>query len=343
LLPPGGAADVRALRRDGSTITLVKDAPEPTPRPGEALVRPLRFAVSSMDVEIARGLAAYEGVLGQEFVGVVERIEPAGGGADERAASLKGARVVGSPWCACGECHDCRRGLSGHCKHATMLGVRGRDGCFADAFVIPARNLVAVPEQVDDDRAVFAWLLAGAIHTAQQVRIEGKPYITVLGDGRLGLLTAQIMARLNASVRVVGLHEDKLARCEKWRLKHRLVRDVGERADQDIVVDCTGTRDGFELAMRYVRPKGVILMNSRLSHLNAAGAPERPLDLRPIVEHEITVSGSRGGSVAEALGFLRSDVVDVVSLITKRMRLDDGPEAVRAAEQPEQICVLVDP
>ena len=334
---------MRALVRRGDTVSLVTDAPEPTPAPGEALVRPLRMCVSSRDAEVARSLTEFTGVMGHEFVGVVERIEPSDALSAERVKALKGSRVVGSPWIACGECAYCRRGLSSHCPDAEGLGLRGRDGCFAERFVVPARGLVAVPDSVDDDRAVFAWLLAGAIHTAQQVRVEGKPYITVLGDGRLGLLTAQVMARLNASVRVVGTHEDKLARCEKWGVKHRLVRDVGERADQDVVVDCTGTRDGFELALRYVRPRGVILMNSRLSHLTARGAPERPLDLRPIVEHEITVSGSRGGSVAEAIGFLRSDVVDVVSLITRRMRLDDGPAIVRALDEPGAIGVLVEP
>lgn len=333
---------MRALRFDGRALTLNARAPEPTPHPGEALVRPTRLSVSSFDVETVRGVTGFTGVIGHEFVGVVERVEPGGGVATDRVAALEGKRVVGSPWAACGACDVCLRGLSAHCREAKGLGMRGRDGCFADLFTLPARNLSVVPEGVDDDRAVFSWLVATAIHTSQQVRVQVKPFITVLGDGRLGLLTAQVMSRMNASVRVVGQHESKLARCEKWRVKHRLASDVGRRADQDIVVDCTGTRDGFELALQLVRPKGTILMNSRLSDLRADGGAERPLDLRPIVEHEITITGSRGGSVAEALGFLRSAEVDVVGLITKRTKLDEGVGAVRAAAEPEQIGVLME-
>jgi len=168
--------------------------------------------------------------------------------------------------------------------------------------------------------------------------IEGKPYITVLGDGPLGLLMVQVMAKLNASVRLVGRYSEKLAVCEKWGIKHRHVDDVGRRADQDIVVDCTGSPAGLELAMQLVRPRGVVVLKT-LVERDARAA--HGVDLTPLVLKEIELIGSFTGPLKEALTLIERDEVDVVSLISRRMRLDDGAELLSAAGQPGVIKVLV--
>src|SRR5699024_7056688 len=111
--------------------------------------------------------------------------------ADAKGKKWVGKRVVGAIDCVCGKCDMCKAGLKEHCRKRTVLGLQGRDGCFAEAFCLPAMNLLEVPENVDDDRAVFAWPLAAACQILRQLTIEGRPYITVLGDGRLGLLCAQ--------------------------------------------------------------------------------------------------------------------------------------------------------
>jgi threonine dehydrogenase-like Zn-dependent dehydrogenase len=228
----------------------------------------------------------------------------------------------------------CTRGLSKHCRAAKVLG-QSLDGCFADAFAIPVANLVELPKSVDDDAGVCALALADALHTASQVRVEGKPFITVLGDNQMGLLCAQVMARLNASVRVVGTHERNLSLCEKWGVKHRPLNEVGRRADQDIVVDCTGTAEGLNDALRMVRPRGVVLLKAR-------PAVNAPIDLGPVLEGELHLSGSRGGSVAEAVNRLAKGDIDCASLISRRMKLDDGVNALRVATEPDQIKVVMD-
>ncbi len=239
----------------------------------------------------------------------------------------------------CGGCDMCQAGLSNHCRHRTVLGIQGRDGCLADWLVLPAANLEAVPDSVDDDHAVFVETVAAAIQSARQLTIEGKPYITVLGDGPLGLLTAQVMAKLNASVRLIGRYTEKLSVCEKWRIKHRHVDDIGRRADQDIVVDCTGSPTGLELATQLVRPRGTILVKTLLStQADAISAA----NLSPVVVNELTVLGSRFGPVAQAISMLAQGEVDVVSLISKRMSLTDGPALLTAASQPGVLKVLVD-
>lgn len=333
---------MRAVRYlgPGKGVALARSAPTPVPPEGEALVRPLRVGVGQADLLAARGGPKGDGpaiTLGHEFVGMVEKISPLKG-QKERGPSLVGRRVVGSINAVCGECDLCRTGLSNHCRARTVLGVRGRDGCFADLFCLPAVNLHAVPAEIDDDHAVFAEPLAAAVQAAQQLHIEGKPYITVLGDGVVALLCAQLMTRLNASVRVLGVSERRLELAGKWGIKHRLMGDVGRRSDQDVVVDCTGTSAGLDLAMRLVRPRGKILLKGP----RASESGEALVDLSAISENEIEVIGSRCGPIPEALNLLKRGEVDVVSLIGKRSRLDHAVEALRAADQPDQLKVLMD-
>ncbi|MFG0329270.1 MAG: alcohol dehydrogenase catalytic domain-containing protein [Phycisphaerales bacterium] len=320
---------MRALVFDGERVALDARYPEPDPAPGEAVVRPTRMGVCSTDLEIVRGYMGFRGVLGHEFVGVVESVN----GPDER--KLVGRRVVGGINAVCGKCDLCRRGLTTHCRERTVLGIQGRDGCFADRFTLPVMNLVPVPDSIDDDEAVFAEPLAAAIHAAKQLHFEGKAYITVLGDGRLGLLCAQVMSRLNASVRVIGRHPQKMNLCEKWGVAHRHVDDIGRRADQDIVVDCTGSADGLDLALRLVRPRGKVLLKTTVAPAT------RETNLAPIVINEIEVIGSRCGSIPDAVAALERRQVDVLSLISRRMKLDDGAKALDAAKAPGVIKVVM--
>jgi len=306
---------------------------DPVAGAGEVLVKPVRMGVCSTDLELCRGYMNYAGVLGHEFVGVVEGV---GQGVDK---SWIGKRVVGEINCVCGQCDMCKGGLKEHCRDRTVLGILGRDGCFADRFVLPAVNLHIVPANVDDDRAVFAEPLAAALQVVRQLVIEGRPNVTVLGDGRLGLLCAQVLAKLNATVRCVGKHESKLGLCEKWGIRHRLLPDVGLRQDQDIVIDCTGSASGLKTAMAMLRPRGTLVLKTTV----APGQVDNGLDLSPIVINELNVIGSRCGPFAQAMDMLSREAVDVVSLITRRMKLADAVAAMEQARKPGAIKVLLEP
>ncbi|MFT3686604.1 MAG: alcohol dehydrogenase catalytic domain-containing protein [Phycisphaerales bacterium] len=320
---------------------------------GEALVRPTVTGVCSSDTEIARGDGSFSGVMGHEFVGVVEAVNVPDSASQHLRdkKTLVGKRVVGSINIVCGQCDMCKRGLSTHCRNRTVLGVSGRDGVMAERFTIPLANLYPVPAGVDDDHAVFAEPLAAALHTAQMFKVEGKPYITVLGDGKLGLLVVQVMARLNASVRLLGKHPEKFGLCERWGIKHRHVDEAGRRQDQDIVVDCTGSAEGLTTAMAMVRPRGTIVLKSPISPVRlAAGVPvpganspkwNQPLNLAPLVINEIQLVGSRCGSIPDALVALEKKLVQVTPLITKRGPLDEALALIQAASHGN-IKVLID-
>ena len=341
---------MHALRYEGPTrgVVLGRDRPDPIPREGEALIRTLRAAVSHSDAEFERSRPDAPPItLGRQFVGIVEAIGGAAG-RNKAATALVGKRVVGSINCPCGACERCRGGLSAHCATRQVLGLIGRDGCLADRFTLPVTNLIALPAEVDDDHAVFAEPVAAALHASQQLRIEGKPYVTVLGDGVMGLLCAQIMTRRNASVRVLGRSERKLEVAAKWGIKHRLEHEAGRRADQDIVIDCTGTPEGLMLALQMVRPRGKVLYKGPMLMPGARGKntshPGRDalFDPTPIAMHEIEVIGSRCGTLAEAVAALARAEVEVLPLIGGRDRLDRGVEAVRQAARGEVIAVVIE-
>lgn len=332
---------LRTIRADRGAVTVDQRALEPTPRPGEALIRPLRLGIGAADLAVAGGRLPFVGVMGHQFVGVVERVEARAGRDD--AKRWTGKRVVGSINVVCGACELCKGGLSTHCRARAVMGLHARDGCFADRFTLPLVNLFEVPKGVDDDAAVFAEPLASVIHAGQMLRIEGKPYVTVIGDGVGGLLAAQVMARLNASVRLLGRVPEKFTLCEKWGIKHRHVDDVGRRQDQDVVVDCSGTAEGLTLAMQLVRPRGKIVLRTI-----PAPVPDLPVgagqavDLTPAVVNELELIGARCGPIPEALAMLAKGQVEVPSLITARMKLADGVAALRKAAEPAQIRVVMD-
>jgi len=336
---------MRALVFDGQHAKLDPHHADPVPRAGEVVIRPTRMGVCATDIELCKGYMHFRGVLGHEFVGVVESAAP---GSDAAAKKWIGKRVVGTINCVCGRCDLCQKGLREHCRDRTVLGIAGRDGCFAERFALPVANLLEVSAHVDDDRAVFTEPLAAAFQIVRQLTIEGRPYVTVLGDGRLGLLCAQVLAKQNATVRCIGKHPRKLGLCEKWGVKHRPLADVGLRQDQDIVIDATGSPSGLATAMQMVRPRGTIVLKTTVapgsSPGNSPGSYQSAnLDLSPLVIHEINVIGSRCGPFPDALDALSRESVDVVSLISKRMKLADGVEALRAADAPDVIKVLLEP
>lgn len=320
---------MRALLFDQS-LAFQPRYPDPPAVLGDTLLRVRQAGICATDLEITRGYMGFRGVLGHEFVADV---------VSSAQKDLVGQRVVGEINVVCGRCDLCLSGLSSHCRNRSVVGIQNRDGAFADYIRLPAINLHVVPKTVDDDAAVFVEPLAAAFQILKQVRLDGdKPggrkWVTVLGDGRLGLLVAQVLRNAGCAVRVIGKHPEKLALCDKWSIRARPLDDIVPRHDQDVVVDCTGSAAGFELAMQLVRPRGTIVLKSTF----AAG---KPLNLAPLVIDEINVVGSRCGPFREALLALAEKKIDVISLIHRRMKIEQGVEAMELAGRPGVLKVLM--
>ena len=305
---------------------------EPAVSDGDVLLRVRQAGICATDLEIVKGYMSFQGILGHEFVADVVQ-------AAER--KLIGQRVVGEINIACGRCDLCLSGLSNHCRNRTVVGIHRHDGAFADFLRLPSGNLHLLPDSIDDDAAVFVEPLAAACQILKQVKLDAKTdsptarkWVTVLGDGRLGLLVAQVLRNAGCPVRLVGKHPDKLALCEKWNIRSRPLADIVPRHDQDVVVECTGSPLGFDLAMQMVRPRGTIVLKSTL-------AASRPMNLAPLVVDEITVIGSRCGPFRQAIAALAEKRVDVASLIHRRMKIEQGVDAFELAAQPGVLKVLL--
>jgi threonine dehydrogenase-like Zn-dependent dehydrogenase len=316
---------VEALVYDGE-LSYTDDYPRPARVSGEAIIRMTLAGICSTDLEITRGYMSFRGVLGHEFVGVVEEAD---------CAALLGKRVVGGINCPCNECDYCKRGISNHCPHRTVLGILGRDGAFAEYLSLPEGNLQIVPESVSDAEAVFTEPLAAALEIMEQVEVHESTSVAVLGDGRLGLLVAQVLALTGASVTCIGNHEEKLSLLEGTSVRTVLAR-AGCPDRFDMVVDCTGSASGFDDALRLLRPRGTLVLKSTV-------AAKASLNLAPLVINEITVVGSRCGPVDKALDLLEQHRIDVAKLITDRYPLSGGLAAFNAASTRSALKVLLYP
>jgi threonine dehydrogenase-like Zn-dependent dehydrogenase len=315
---------MRALHFDGSELRLA-ERPEPDPLPDCVLVRVSLAGVCNTDLEIAKGYLGFRGILGHEFVGRVS----------EGPEEWLGARVVAEINFACRSCPACARGLERHCPSRTVMGIAGADGAFAELVRVPVRNLHAVPDAVPDEMAVFCEPLAAAFEILEQVHVEAGQRAVVLGDGKLGLLAAQVLALAGARVLAVGRHPEKLALLRARGIETALAQEW--RPDPaPLVIEATGSERGFQMAVAATLPRGTLVLKSTL-------ASHPAVDLAPLVIHELQVVGSRCGPFPPALRALESGTVDVTPLISDRVPLAAGADALRRAARPGALKVLIEP
>ncbi|TAF07253.1 MAG: alcohol dehydrogenase [Nostocales cyanobacterium] len=315
---------MKGLWLENKQLQLKTDIPIPEPPPGEALVRVLRAGICNTDLELLRGYYPYKGILGHEFVGVVEQ------GPD----NLINKRVVGEINAACGYCRFCRSGQPTHCENRTVLGIVNRNGAFAEYLCLPVVNLHPVPENVSTDAATFTEPIAAALEIQEQVKLSQDDRVLVVGDGKLGQLIAQTLALTGCELLVIGRHKDKLANLAARGIKTGLADDVKDRTF-DISVDCTGNPEGFSIARRALRPRGTLVLKSTY-------AGNLSLDASSLVVDEITLIGSRCGPFTPALKLLATKQVDVESLIHSHYSLNEGLAAFEKAQTKGVLKVLLD-
>jgi threonine dehydrogenase-like Zn-dependent dehydrogenase len=267
---------------------------------------------------------SFRGVLGHEFVGRVV----------EGPAEWTGKRVVGEINFGCGLCADCKRGMMRHCARRTVMGIVDADGAMAEHIEVPTENLHEVPDGVRDEAAVFVEPLAAAFEIVEQVHVTPGTECTVLGDGKLGLLVAQVLHLTGARVLVVGKHAAKLGLLAKRGIATTMLESWTKKK-ADIVVEATGSAVGFEAAVAATRPRGKLVLKT-----TAAGSAK--LDLSPVVIGEISVIGSRCGSFAPALRALKTGSVDVMPLVGGRVPLREAERALEMAARPGMLKVLID-
>src|SRR5262249_5013491 len=174
-------------------------------------------------------------------------------------------------------------------------------------LTLPESNLHVVPDGIPDEAAVFVEPIAAACEILDQAVIPDGARIAVLGDGKLGLLIAQVLHASDKEVHLYGHHKKKMRVAERSGVQTILAGKPPVSA-YDWVVEATGTRDGLAQAVRMTRPRGTVFMKSTVHGLVR-------LDTAPVIVNEITLVGSRCGRFEPALMLLKAGRVPVSDMI----------------------------
>lgn len=283
--------------------------------------------ICNTDLELQRGYYGFSGIPGHEFVAEV---------AEADTPSLVGRRVVGEINLACHHCEWCRRDLGRHCPNRTVLGIVNQPGAFQELFPLPERNLHLVPDEIPDERAVFAEPLAAACEILEQVSIPPGAPVAILGDGKLGLLIALALNANGYPVQLFGRHAEKLRIAAAAGVTTELASDTLPVAAYDWVVEATGNPEALRQAVAMTRPRGTLILKSTVHGLVA-------IDTAPVIVNELTLVGSRCGRMETSLPLLDQDLIRAEDLVTARYRLAEAPQAFAHAARKGALKVLLYP
>lgn len=315
---------MKALVYDGS-ISL-REIPRPEIVPDEALIKVSLAGICNTDLEISRGYMDFRGVLGHEFVGIVET-----SGQGLRV----GSRVVGEINAGCGTCSWCAQGLERHCPNRTVLGILGRSGAMAEYLTLPLSNLVALPDTVEDEKAVFIEPIAAALEMLEQVQIQPAHNVLVIGDGKLGLLICMVLRLTGCALTLVGKHPEKMALAKDMGAQTITLSEFSATSHAfDVAVEASGNQTGWTLAVQSLRPRGTLILKSTY-HGQVSFNPA------PLVINEISVVGSRCGRFAPAVRLMERGLVDPTPLVSAVFPLDQAEEAFRRSAESDCFKVLL--
>lgn len=315
---------MRAVVFDGR-LRFLQNVPIPEIPKEWARIRVQFSGICGTDIGILNGYQQFKGVLGHEFVGVVDRC-----GSPEWV----GALVVGEINVSCGSCKWCKRGLRRHCAHRQVLGIHDLNGCMADYCILPISNLVRVPSSLSKEQAVLIEPLSAACRILDQIQLAGHERVVILGDGPLGILCAWVLSTVVSHVTLVGHHPHKLD-VANWR-GIEASNGVSESLyGAHVVVEATGSGNGLSQAVALCRPRGTIILKSTVSTSEA-------MNLSPLVVSEQTIVGSRCGRFEAALKLLNGyPDMPLERLITAIYPIEHAKEAFESASGSDVLKVAL--
>ncbi|CAH1786361.1 unnamed protein product [Owenia fusiformis] len=309
----------------------LQDVPIPEPSPGEALVRVIRAGICNTDLEIFKGYAGYEGIVGHEFVGVVAKLN--GPSESERHEINVGQRVAGEINLRCNKCELCNgtdnARKRNHCPERTVMGILNKSGTYAEYLTLPVQNLFPIPEGVTDQQACFVEPLAAACRIVEQSLVGKGSNVAIVGDGKLGLLIAEVLSQQDCSITIFGRHWDKMNLCPD-----KITKVFSDKSDEltkkytdhfDVCVEVTGNMGGLMFTSAITRPLGTVVLKTTC----ASGGFE--FNTSPFVVKEIKLIGSRCGPFDEAITLLKERNINVDKLVTKIYPFTDALEGIKHA------------
>jgi alcohol dehydrogenase len=316
---------MRAVVFDGR-LRFSQNFPIPEIPKDWARIRVQFAGICGTDMEILNGYQQFKGVLGHEFVGIVDQC-----GSPEWV----GRRVVGQINVSCGSCRWCKEGLERHCARRQVLGIHALNGCMADYCILPVSNLLRVPSFLSKEQAVLIEPLSAACRILDQIQLAGGEHVVVLGDGPLGILCAWVLGTVVSRVTLVGRHPHKTA-AANWRSIETVRGGLEALYGADVVVEATGSGSGLSEAMALCRPGGTIVLKSTVSAAET-------MDLSPLVINEQILLGSRCGNFEAALKLMKGyPDMPLRRLITASYPVEHAKEAFGRASGSDALKVALD-
>ena len=240
-------------------------------------------------------------------------------------------RVVADINVGCGDCFRCTSGQHRHCQQRTVIGIKGRAGAFAQYLSVPDQNLLMVPDQLSDELAVYAEPVAAALEVIEQVAEARPTEVLVIGAGRLGMITGQVLASFGVKVQMLIRNPLRAQHIQNPEI------EIVSGADKDAypwVIDCSGSKDGLVAALDATQAQGLLVLKSTV--VNAG-----EVDLSPIMVKELNVLGSRCGPMARALNWLEAGAMEPPKAVVFPLGEVEG--ALNAATDPNYFKVLFNP
>jgi len=313
-----------AVHLEKGAVRVLKTRPPQRPE-GFALIRLLSAGICNTDLELRRGYYSFSGTPGHEFCGEVVAADSPG---------LVGRRVVGEINLDCGKCEWCRKGLGRHCPKRRVLGIVKHPGAFRELLTLPERNLHMVPDSLSTDEAVFAEPLAAACEILDQANIPERADVAVLGDGKLGLLIAQVLHANRINAHLYGRHLEKLRIAQRAGIPTTRIKKRIPTSEYDWIIEASGSPDALRQAIQMSRPRGTVFMKSTIHGMVS-------MNNASVIVNEITLIGSRCGRFEPALDLLRSRSINVIDMISERLPLSRAPRAFARASEGGVLKVLL--
>ncbi|MFK0164376.1 zinc-dependent alcohol dehydrogenase family protein [Rhizobium sp. NPDC090279] len=336
---------MRAVRLEATGDMAMRVVEKPTAGPGDIIVRVLAAGICGSDRHMFKGEypTSIPVTLGHEFCGLVEEV-------GEGVSSVLGGELVTvDPNIACGTCPACRRGRPNLCANLKAIGVT-QDGGFAEYVAVPCGQAFTLPPDLDPVHGAFCEPLACCIHAIDKAEIPPGDSVAILGGGVIGLLMVQL-ARLAGAGQIILMTRQLSRREAALRLGATqaldptaidavaAVRDMTD-GGVDVAIECAGVPETLQTGLQMVRRGGAFI----LFGVTPAGldVPVLPFDLL-VNEVEIRPAYLNPFTHSRAAAMVASGILELDSLVTKTIGLEDVASVVGSAPLAGEIKVIVRP
>ena len=304
----------------------IEEVPSPIPQGGNVVVEVARAGVCGTDVEFFNGdmayfqsgEAKYPMRLGHEWCGTVISL---GEGVNKK---WLGRRVTGDTMLGCGKCKRCLSGRQHVCADRFEIGIRnGWPGALAEALLVPASALFALPDSIDDTIGALIEPGGNALRAVQAAEATSGKKILIWGSGTIGLLSAQFAIAMGAEVHMIGRNSQTLTLARTLGV-YSAVHELDEvDGGFDAIIDATNSPEIPAKALAAVEPGG------RLVYIGVSGEPSM-IDSRVLVLNDVTAVGilSASPGLEGTINFYSSGAIDPRPIVAATVGLGDSADVL---------------